>query len=649
MSNRNDRASSRKRPAKSTIIPVLGLIILTCIAFGNSFSGAFLFDDGLAIVDNHLIRSISSPLRLLTALPPGPVVTFTLAVNYALGGLKPFGYHAFNLLIHLSAGLALFGIIRRTLSALWCRRGASGLAFASAAIWLVHPLQTESVTYIIQRYESLMALFYLLTLYCVIRGAGAKRPGGWYSGAIVICGLGMITKESMVTAPLMVIIYDRIFLSCSFRQLIRRRKILYAGLAITWLLLIMVVIKKPYAGWGGFGFTGISPWQYGCSQPGVVCHYLRLSFLPYPLCLDYGRPVAARMIDIITPAILIGVIAVITILGLLKRRPIGFAGAWFFLALAPTSSLIPISDLAFEHRMYLALAAVIVVPVVALYWLLLRLFPLHSQRRKIIIPVILVPVIITLVILTIQRNRDYYSPVLMWKDVVATRPENSRGHYNLGNALSGAGRINDAIDSYRIAISLRPGYVEAYYNLALNLEESDRIDEAIKNYRRALELDPESAKTHNNLARALIKTGDEEPAIDLLQSAIRLNPTISEPRINLANLEARRGDRHAAITRYLDITRDFPDSDEALYNLAVTLAVDGDYLSAEEYYRKSIRINPDRADAHYNLALLLWKRGDESGARDHLQKTLRIDPEFPEAGSVLARIEMCNDKSFVKE
>jgi protein O-mannosyl-transferase len=484
-----------------------------------------------------------------------------------------------------------------------------------------------------------MALFYLLTLYCVIRGAGSKRPVGWYFGAIVACGLGMITKESMVTAPVMILLYDRLFLAGSFRQLIRRRKILYAGLAITWLLLIMVVMKKPYSEWGGFGFTGISPWQYGGSQPGVVCHYLRLSFLPYPLCLDYGWPVAARMSDIIPPAILMGVIAVITILGLLERRPIGFAGAWFFLTLAPTSSLIPISDLAFEHRMYLALAAVIVVPVVVLYWLLLRLFPLHPRRRKIIISVILIPVIITLVILTIQRNRDYYSPVLMWKDVVATRPENPRGHYNLGNALAGAGKIDDAIDSYRIAVSLRPGYGEAYYNLALNLEESDRVEEAIKIYRRALELDPESAKTHNNLARALINTGDEEAALSLLRSAIRLNPTISEPRINLANLEARRGDRSAAITRYLGIIKDFPDSDEALYNLAVTLAVDGDYLTAEEYYRKAIRHNPSLPDAHYNLALLLWKRGDESGAMAHLRQTLRIDPAFPEARAALARVE----------
>ena len=639
MSNWNDKASGRKKSANRITLPILVLMVITCLAYSNSFSGVFLFDDGLAIVDNPRIRSIDSPGDLFSVLPPGPVITVTLAINYGLGGLDPFGYHAVNLLIHLGTGLLLFGIIRRTLLLLWCRRAASGLAFASAAIWLVHPLQTESVTYIIQRYESLMALFYLLTLYCVIRGSGSDKSGAWYAGAIMACGLGMMTKESMVTAPLTVIIYDRIFLSGSFRRSIRSRKFLYLGLAATWILLILVVIKKPYAEWGGFGFAGISPGQYLRSQSGVICHYLRLSFLPTPLCLDYGWPVAYRMVDIILPAILIGVIAIGTIRGLFKRLPIGFAGAWFFLALAPTSSIIPISDLAFEHRMYLSLAAVIVVMVVALYWMLLRLIPHHPLCRKIFISAILSPIILTLVILTLQRNRIYYSAVIMWKDVVARRPDNPRGYYNLGNALAGAGELDEAINSYRRAISLRPRYGEAYYNLAHNLEKSGRIGEAIGKYRQALVLNPESAETHNNLARALIKTGDETAASDLLRSAIRLNPSLPEARINLANLEARRGERRAAISRYLEIIKDFPSSADAHYNLAVTMALDGDYLSAEEYYRETLILDPDRSEANYNLALLLREKGDEKGAREYLIKTLLIDPEFKGARAALERID----------
>ncbi|MFH1037174.1 MAG: hypothetical protein V1789_00705 [PVC group bacterium] len=158
------------------IIPALGLVVITVLVYGNSFSGAFLFDEGQAILSNPRIRTLVPPAGLFTVLPPGPVITITLAVNYALGGFNPRGYRAVNLLIHLGAGLALFGIVRRTLLFLGYRGASSSLAFATAVVWLVHPLQTESVTYIIQRYESLMGLFCLLTLYRVIRSASASVP-----------------------------------------------------------------------------------------------------------------------------------------------------------------------------------------------------------------------------------------------------------------------------------------------------------------------------------------------------------------------------------------------------------------------------------------------------------------------------------------
>jgi hypothetical protein len=206
------------------------------VAYHNSFHNPFIFDDHGNIVENVLVRQPLTNWRQLLASDRW-LATLTLAGNYALGGLDVRGYHAVNLAIHLLAGLVLYDLVRRTLLlpglAPRFGRGAPELALAVALLWLVHPLQTESVTYIIQRSESLMGLFYLLTLYCLLRGTTARRGLPWYVGAVLCCGLGMGSKQVMVTAPLLALLYDRAFLALSWGTLCRRRWGLYLALAAT--------------------------------------------------------------------------------------------------------------------------------------------------------------------------------------------------------------------------------------------------------------------------------------------------------------------------------------------------------------------------------------------------------------------------------
>ena len=168
-----------------------------------------------------------------------------------------WGYHVVNLAIHILGALVLYGVVRRTLlcASLRQRYGdeARWLALAVALIWVVHPLQTESVTYLIQRTESLMGLFFLLTLYCVIRGSTSSGRRGWYAAAVVCCALGMGSKEVMVVAPLTVLLYDRAFLSGSFREALRARAALYAGLFGCWLVLVGLVASTSHSLTAGFG------------------------------------------------------------------------------------------------------------------------------------------------------------------------------------------------------------------------------------------------------------------------------------------------------------------------------------------------------------------------------------------------------------
>ena len=255
-----------------------------------------MFDDHYSILRNESIRGLW-PIWPVLNPPVGrgytvggrPVVNLTLAINYALGGFDVWGYHAVNVGVHALAALLLFGIVRRTLLLAPLRRrygrSATAVAFAAASLWALHPLHTSAVTYIIQRAESIMGMCYLLTLYCVLRGATSKRAPLWYAAGIVACALGAASKEVMVTAPLVVLLYDRVYLARGFRRALRKRWGLYVGLAASWV--VLAALAGGRAGTAGLGM-GVGWWAYLRTQFVAVFEYLRLSLWPNRLIFDRG-------------------------------------------------------------------------------------------------------------------------------------------------------------------------------------------------------------------------------------------------------------------------------------------------------------------------------------------------------------------------
>ena len=356
------------------ILCVAVILVATAAAYSMSLGGAFLYDDVDSIPGNPSLRHLSSAL----APPNGvtvsgrPVVNLSFAINYAVSGTGVRGYHALNLAIHAAAALLLFGIVRRTLAtpAAGSRSAPEclALALAVALLWSVHPLQTESVAYVVQRAESLMGLFYLLTLYAFIRFA-STAPGrvAWAALSIVSCLLGMGTKEVMATAPMIVLLYDRAFVSGSFRETWDRRKALYLCLATCWVpLAVLVVHAGGRGGSAGFG-SGVPWWAYMLTQFKAIALYLRLSLWPRHLVGDYGRILEGHWVVVALCAGVVLSLVVATWALLRRNSPLGFIGAWFLLILAPTSSVIPVStEIIAEHRMYLPLAAVVTLGVLAL-------------------------------------------------------------------------------------------------------------------------------------------------------------------------------------------------------------------------------------------------------------------------------------------
>jgi tetratricopeptide (TPR) repeat protein len=610
----------------------IGLMCLVIVAAGaivylNSFTGVFLLDDNAHIVDKQDFLEIAGRR---------PVVNLTLALSYALSGLDTWGYHLVNVIVHLLAGLTLFGVVRRTLGldvfpSEW-RARASWVALTVALIWVVHPLQTQSVTYIIQRAEALMTLFYLLTIYCVIRGAGSPRAALWYGAAVLAAGLGMGSKAVMVTAPVVVLLYDRIFLSPSFGELLRRRWGLYASLGGSWLILaICGVVQGVFSTSAkiatvGFGVQSVTPGEYLMSQPGVILNYLWLSVFPRSLCLDYGWPVAESAVAIVVPLLVIGALLAATIWALRFHPRLGFLGAVFFLILAPTSSIVPIRDLAFEHRMYLPLAAVVLLVVVAA----VRYVPRRTWRVAIAVAVITV-----LGIRTIDRNRDYRSAHAMWTNAVTQRPENARAHIELANALDLLGQPEQAIAHYQAGVRLEPNEYLAHNNLGRTLASVNRLEEAVGHYEKSLELNPEYFFAHNNLGNTLVKLDRVDEGLAHIRKALEIRRKYPTGYNSLGVILAGRGDLDGAEKNFRKAARLDPTYAEARGNLASILRARGDLEQAVVEYRASVTIRPDYFDGWYNLGTALLELGRRREAEAALAQARRLRPDHPALRSLM--------------
>jgi tetratricopeptide (TPR) repeat protein len=381
-----------------------------------------------------------------------------------------------------------------------------------------------------QRGESLMGLFYLLTLYCFIRGTESPGAGLWFTLSIAACLLGMGTKEVMVTAPLMVLLYDRTFVAGSFRAAWTQRWRLYLGLGGTWLLLGYLMTGLQYRKVGyGLGIT----WQtYAFTECRVVVKYLWLALWPHPLVFDYGMEIIIRHAAEAVPYALILLLLIGGVVIALKRWPaIGFIGAWFFVLLAPSSSVVPVAAQPMaESRLYLPLAAVVVSAVIGIYaWL---------GRRSLVVFLV---VAVGLGFLTAQRNADYSSDVSIWSDTLMKRPQNPRAHNNLGKALLEAGKVQEAIGQLKQALQIAD-LAEAHNNLGNALAQTGKIEEAIPHYERALQIWPNYFIAHNNLGNALVQVGRTQDAIKHYEQALRIRPDYAKAQNSLAWILATDGE-----------------------------------------------------------------------------------------------------------
>jgi tetratricopeptide (TPR) repeat protein len=603
------------------------LALAGALAYGNSLSGPFIFDDSVSIVDNATIRdglsarAFAPPREVPTS--GRPLVNASLAVNYALGRLSVRGYHVANIAVHVACALLLFACVHLTYRRdrvaapssparlrhptpapdAGAERRSLDIAFAAALMWLLHPLNSEVVDYLTQRTESMMALFYLLTVYASARALGSRRRLIWQAAATLSCAAGMACKESMVTAPIVVWLYGGTFMFDSFKTALRQRWRFYGCLAATWVVLAIVLRGGPRVHSAGFS-VGVSPWVYLLNQTLMIVRYLRLSLWPDSLVLHYGWPRALTLRDALPYAVVVAILALAAIAALRWRPAIGFLGAWFFVTLAPASSIVPIAtEVGAERRMYLPLMAIAILAAAAAAWALDR-----ATRSRALAAAALLVVAVPLTAATAARNREYVSPLGMAQTVLARWPT-PVAESMVGQQLAIDGRHDEAIAHLRAAA---PDYPRARYHLGGELFNANRIDEAMPELQAFVRDQPtlaEAVPARVMLGRGFMGRRQWAAAEEQFRLVLTMMPPGDPTRTTVVGVLAdtlfqeQRFDEAASYYRAYLAAR--PTDGGAATNLGIALSALGKDEEALAAFRLAVQISPRDAVARRNLELAL--------------------------------------------
>lgn len=535
--------------SRSDLLLAVLIAGLTLVAYSNSFQVPFVFDDVRSIVENPRIRDLNNYTEPRMLTRPRPLVELTFALNYHWHGLNLEGYHLVNLLIHICNGWLVY-----LLTLLIAQKLCAGFphrftALVAALFFTLHPLQTQAVTYIVQRYTSLAAFFYLAAVLLFIMGrtfqtrnVASNRSSriniALCFGLTLLCGiLAFLSKQHTASLPGAILLVEFILFDRTWAGWKRK---------LTWLIpALMLFLAAILYNVGFFSrSTGqglledvsslmqetddISRSTYLYTQMRVIVLYLRLVILPVGQNLDYMYPFVSSFREGWTP-LGFGILLLLAVAGIaaFKKYPILTLGiGWFFITLAVESSIIPIRDALFEHRMYLPLAGVA--------WIAGHAAgALYQHARQVALAGVLA-VMLLLAGATFLRNQVWQSHISLWQDTVAKAPHNYRAHVNLAMAYEMQHEYDLAERHFARAFQRNPNYGYAHSNYGAFLEGQGRHAEALKHFKQTLKLRPDFAPAHNNMGAALASRGHLKSALPYFEQAIKLDRYFTSAYENLA-------------------------------------------------------------------------------------------------------------------
>jgi tetratricopeptide (TPR) repeat protein len=646
------------------------IIVLCCLAYSNTLSSPFQFDDRLAIASNPVIKDLNLFVHPSLArdfkgsfeyhgFKNRYIGYLTFALNYRIHGLEAAGYHTVNLFIHIINAVLLYWLVILTFQTPLLRGSslkdrARQTAFFTALVFACHPIQTQAITYIFQRVTSLATLFYILSLVTYIKWRlsiagppvhrnGARKTPLLYLTAFVSAVLAMKTKEIAFTLPVMVTLYELMF----FEGPVKRRFVYLIPLLLIMLIipLTLINIDVPIgeligeAGKDirGLGASEMSRWQYLITEFRVIVTYIRLIFLPVNQNLDYDYPGFGSFFDpevfgsfIFLAALLLSCIV------LLCRcrqtapavRVISLGVLWFFITLSLESGIIPLNNVISEHRLYLPSIGIFLALITSLFMVMERVKDKWKGAVNVTTGMLAV-IILVLTGTTYARNTVWESEVSLWTDVVKKSPDKPRPHNNIGNAYRKANMTGRAEKHFKIALQLDPDYAEAHVNLGYIYFLNGSVDKAIKHYKHALILQPVNPLAHNNLGKAYGSRGAIDKAIEYFKAAIRLKADFPEPHYNLGLAFIQKGYYDKAITHLKTALMLRPDYPEAHNNLGYTYYRKGFIDKAILHYHQALKLNPENIRFHKNLGNAYLMKGLPEKAEEHFRISQRLKKPQP--------------------
>ncbi|MEN8264841.1 MAG: tetratricopeptide repeat protein [Nitrospirota bacterium] len=632
------------------LLNIFLVVILGLFSYANTFHIPFHFDDKSKIVENHDIRDLDYFAEFLKGkpvshryIPERRIAAYlTFALNYKLNGLNVTGYHIVNLTIHIINAILVYVLLvfafGLTMTGRTHSKSSSSsigkeenvgklIALFSALLFVSHPLQTQAVTYIVQRLSSLTTLFYLFSLVMYIQSrqttedVSSQESGGsvfsgknlfFYSLSVVSAVLAMKTKEIAFTLPVVITIYEFIF----FKEKAGRRILYLIPLLLTMVIipLSMTDLEKPVgelisdAAEKTIVQTSMSRLTYLYTQCRVIVTYIGLLFLPVNQSLLYEYPRyhtffnAAVYLSFLFHSALLGIGAYIlyflrkkTASGVYNEtslsclRLVSFGIFWFYITLSVESSVIPIIDVINEHRVYLASPGFFIMTVSFTFYLANQFRDRWHGSVKMVTTVFMVAVIV-LSFVSSRRNTVWQDEITLWSDVVQKHPGHPTALNNLGEAYASRGQVDKAVIYFNRVIARYPNHPEAYSNLSVAYAGKGQIDKAIEYSERAINIYPDFSKGYSNLGVLYIRKGQPDKAIEYLKKAITLAPRLAKVH----------------------------------YNLGYSYYLKGLLDEAIEAYLKAVKLKPDYARAHYDLGVAFREKGMTDEAGNHLRRAQEL-------------------------
>ena len=644
--------SSRENPLhvqskRITYLMVVGILVgLAIVLYLNSFQVPWQFDDRPNIVDNRTVQFYTfSPDRLLRLLTNSYSESirffsyFTFALNFYFGKLNVFGYHLVNLLIHTTTGILVFWFIFLTLG-LPSQKGRYGsirskVAFLSSLIFIAHPVQTQSVTYIVQRMTSMAAMFYLLSMILYIQGrlSSGKTRILYYAGMGLSGLLSIFSKESSFVLPIFIALYEFFFFRPREERILRwpvlKVSLILLGFGlIGWVLLggkYINVIEE------GYRYRDFTMSERVITQFRVVLHYLTLLIYPHPsrFNLDYDFLVSKSLFDPISTILSLIVILFFIGVGIwkMKKWPIfSFFIFWYFGNLAIESSIIPL-EMVYEHRLYLPSIG----PIFLFTLLLIRLWekwaPIEKRKGEAIFAGLVILIVLPLSWSTIQRNSIWKSEFELWTDCVKKSPRKGRPHYNLGYYYYTNGQVKKAVHEFELALKLDPKMAPAHFSLGVIDYNEGRLDEAVTRFKKALAINPQYAQVYAYLGEVYNQKGRSKEGFAEFDRALKINPNDVRTLNYRGLVYLRNGDLEQALVDFQRVVMIDPNHVEAFVILGEIHIKKGMVDQAFLEIRKALELNPDYGDAYTLLGTIHLQKGMPDEAVSAFLRALKINPE----------------------